>query len=202
MEPSAEILRLLDIMPASGRMMSKLVSKPQQSTLIESPFPLPWATERPIYINFDLWSRLSQPQRDLLLLRTVSWLLRVQWFKPNWYQGLVVAGVLGTVVELMQGDAIGVVTAGGLTSLAGAQIWRISRRTDSEIAADEAAIRVAQRRGYTETEAASHLLRSIEAAATIEGRPSLNFTELVRSQNLRAIAGISPLGIPEEGIRE
>ena len=64
--------------------------------------------------------------------------------------------------------------------------------------ADEAAIRVAQRRGYSQTEAAQHLLSAIEAVAQIEGRPSLNFTELIRCQNLRAIAGLSPVGIPEK----
>ncbi|MCF3424469.1 DUF3318 domain-containing protein, partial [Escherichia coli] len=62
--------------------------------------------------------------------------------------------------------------------------------------ADEAAIRVAQRRGYTETEAAEQLLSAIETVAQLEGRPSLNFTELIRSQNLRALAGLSPVGVP------
>ncbi|MEB3828247.1 DUF3318 domain-containing protein [Phormidium sp. CCY1219] len=201
MDPSAETIRLLDLMPASGRMMTKLVSKPQQSTPIESPFPMPWATNRPIYINFDLWRRLSKPQRDMLLLRTVSWVLGVKWFKPDLYQGVAIAGVVGTLVELVQGDAVGILAAGALTSLAGAQIWRITRRTETEVAADEAALQVAQRRGYRETEAASALVQAIEAVAKIERR-NLNFSELIRTQNLKAIAGISPIGIPEEGIRE
>jgi hypothetical protein len=33
--------------------------------------------------------------------------------------------------------------------------------------------------------------------ANIEGRLSLNFTELIRCQNLRAIAGLSAVGVPE-----
>ena len=59
-------------MPASGRMLTKIVSKPQQTTIIESPFPLPWSSERPIFINFDLWCRLTKAQRDLLILRNTS----------------------------------------------------------------------------------------------------------------------------------
>jgi hypothetical protein len=198
MEPTTEIRRLLDIMPASGRMRTKIVSKPEQAKVIDSPFPLPWNQERPIYINFDLWRRLSKPQRDLLLLRNVSWLTGVKWFKPDIYQGVVVAGLLGAMVELVQADAVGVVVAGGLTAIATTQIWRGSRSSQSELNADEAAIRVAQRRGYNETEAAQHLLSAIEAVAQIEGRPSLNFTELIRCQNLRAIAGLSPVSVPEK----
>lgn len=197
MEPTTEIRRLLDIMPASGRMMTKIVSKPEQAKMIDIPFPLPWNQERPIFINFDLWRRLSKPQRDLLLLRTVSWLTGVKWFKPAVYQGVVVAGLLGAVVELVQADAVGVLVAGGLTAIAGTRIWRSSRSSQSELNADEAAIRVAQRRGYDETEAAQHLLSAVEEMAQLEGRPSLTFTELIRCQNLRAIAGLSPVGVPQ-----
>lgn len=201
-QPESEIRRLLDVMPASGRMITKLVSKPEQSQIIDSPFPVPWAQERPIYINFDLWRRLSQPQRDMLILRTVSWLVNVKWFKPDLYQGVVVAGLLGAMVQLVQGDAVGVVVATGLTGLAGTQIWRSNGSSQSQLNADEAAIKVAQRRGYTEVEAAEHLLSAIEAAARLEGRPGLNFTELLRCQNLRAIAGLSSVSIPDTMKRE
>lgn len=197
MEPTSEIRRLLDVMPASGRMTTKIVSKPEQAKVIDASFPLPWNQERPIYINFDLWRRLAKPQRDLLLLRTVSWLTGIKWFKPNIYQGVVLAGLLGGLVESTQADAVGVVIAGGLTTLAMVRIWRINRSQQSELNADEAAIRVAQRRGYSEAEAAQHLLSGIEAVANIEGRSALNFIELIRYQNLRAIAGLSPVGIPE-----
>ncbi|MCA1993787.1 MAG: DUF3318 domain-containing protein [Coleofasciculus sp. S288] len=197
MNPDPEIRRLLELMPASGRMLTKIVSRPQQIAVIESPFPTPWNRSRPIYINFDLWRRLPRPQRDMLLLRAVSWLIGVKWFKPDLYQGVVLAGVLGGIVELAQGDAVGVVVATGLSALAGTQIWRSTRNSQSELDADEAAIKVATRRGYTETEAARHLLRAIEAVAEIEGRSGLNFTELIRSQNLRAIAGLSSVGVPD-----
>ncbi len=197
MEPTAEIRRLFDVMPASGRMMTKIVSKPEQAKVIDVSFPIPWSQERPIAINFDLWRRLTKPQRDLMLLRTVSWLTGVRWFRPDIYQGVAVAGLLGAIVESVQADLVGIVVAGGLTGMAVTRIWRQNRSSESELSADEAAIRIALRRGYSETEAAQHLLSAIEAVAKIEGRSSLNFTELVRSQNLRALAGLSAVGVPQ-----
>ncbi|MBW4667722.1 MAG: DUF3318 domain-containing protein [Cyanomargarita calcarea GSE-NOS-MK-12-04C] len=197
MEPNVEIRRLLDVMPASGRMNTKIISKPEQSKLIDAAFPLPWKQERPIYINFDLWRRLTKPQRDLLLLRTISWLSGVRWFKPDIYQGVVVAGILGGFVEILQGDAVGVVVSGGLSAIALTRIWRTNNSQESEIDADIAAIKVALRRGYSETEAAEHLLSAIETAAKIQGRSGLDFNELIRCQNLRAIAGFSQVGIPK-----
>jgi Protein of unknown function (DUF3318) len=197
MEPNVEIRRLLDVMPASGRMTTKLVSKPEQAKVIDASFPQPWNQARPIYINFDLWRRLTKPQRDLLLLQMVSWLTAVKWFKPDIYQGVVLAGFLGGLLEASQSDVVGVAVAGGLSAIAAFRIWRTNKSQDSELNADAAAIRIAQRRGYSETEAAQHLLSAIEAVAKIEGRSSLNFTELIRCQNLRAIAGLSPLGMPE-----
>jgi Protein of unknown function (DUF3318) len=198
MSVESEISRLLDVMPASGRMLTKIVSKPQQSKVIDTSFPMPWNRDsRPININFDLWRRLSRPQRDLLILRTVSILTGVKWFKPDIYQGIALAGLAGTLVEAIQVDAIGILVAGGLTAIAANQIWRSNRSVQRELDADEAAIKVALRRGYTEVEASQNLLSAIEAVAEIEGRPSLNFTELIRTQNLRAIAKISGVGVPE-----
>lgn len=197
MEPTTEIRRLIELMPASGRMMTKIVSKRDLTKVIDSAFPLPWQPERRILINFDLWYRLDQPQRDLLLLRTVSWLTAVKWFKPDIYQGVALAGVLGVTVEMLQADIVGTVVAGGLTAIAFTRIWRFYRSSQFELNADEAAIAVAQRRGYKPPEAAEHLLSAIEAQAKLEKRPHLDFLELIRCQNLRAIAGLSPVGIPE-----
>ncbi len=197
MEPNVEIRRLLDVMPASGRMTTKIVSKPEQAKVIDASFPQPWNQARPIYINFDLWRRLTKPQRDLLLLQMVSWLTGVKWFKTDIYQGVVLAGLLGGILEAAQSDVVGVAVAGGLSAIAAFRIWRTNKSQESELNADAAAIKIAQRRGYSEVEAAQHLLLAIEAVAKIEGRSSLNFTELIRCQNLRAIAGLSPVGIPE-----
>jgi Protein of unknown function (DUF3318) len=195
MNPAQEIRRLFDLMPASGRMNTKIFSQPAQLKAIESSFPMPWHRERRISINFERWSELSQPQRDLLMLRTVSWLSSIKWFKPDWYRGLVVVGALGTTSELLQGDAVGLLVAGGLTAIAARQIWSATRSSESELLADETALEISQRRGYSKTEAAKHLLGAIEALAKIEGRPALSFTELIRCQNLRVIAGVSSVGV-------
>ncbi|MCC5619459.1 DUF3318 domain-containing protein [Nostoc sp. CHAB 5836] len=197
MEPNVEIRRLLDVMPASARMTTKIVSKPEQAKVIDASFPQPWNQARPIYINFDLWRRLTKPQRDLLLLQMVSWLTGVKWFKRDIYQGAVLAGLLGGLLEAGQSDIVGVAVAGGLSAIAAFGIWRTNKSQESELNADTAAIRIGQRRGYSEVEAAQHLLSAIEAVAKIEGRSSLNFTELIRCQNLRAIAGLSAVGMPE-----
>ncbi|MBD2665531.1 hypothetical protein B6N60_05256 [Richelia sinica FACHB-800] len=197
MEPSVEIRRLLDVMPASGRMMTKIVSKPEQNKVIDAAFPLPLSQDRPIYINFDLWRRLTKPQRDLLLLQMVSWVTGVKWLQVDIYQGVVLAGLLGGVVEAVQSDVVGIAIAGGLSAIASWQIWRRNKSNDAALNADTVAIRVAQRRGYSESEAAQHLLTAIETVAKIEGRSTLDFSELIRCQNLRAIAGLSPVGIPK-----
>ncbi|MGH1397143.1 MAG: DUF3318 domain-containing protein [Trichormus sp.] len=191
MESNIEIRRLLDVMPASGRMRTKIISKPEQSQVIDAAFPLPWHQERPIYINFDLWGRLPKPQRDLLLLQKVAWLTGVRWFKPDIYQGVVLAGFVGGLVELTQADFVGVAVAGGLSAIALTRIWRTNKSPESEINADLAAIKVAQRRGYSESIAAQHLLSAIEAVGTIEGNSGLSFMNLIRCQNLKAIAGLS-----------
>ncbi len=192
-----EMGRLLDLMPASGRMLCKLGSQPIQSVVINAELPVPWNRNREVCINFDLWNQMPRPQRDLLFLRTVCWSTGVRWFKPDLYRALTLTGGVGVLVEAAQSDAIGVLVAGGLAALAGTQIWRQSRGTQVELDADEAALQVAQRRGYSEVEAARHLAAAIETVARIEGRPSLSFTELLRTQNLRAIAGLSPVGVPE-----
>lgn len=197
MEPSVEIRRLLDVMPASTRMLTKIVSKPEQPRVIDASFPLPWQQERPIYINFDLWFRLSKSQRDLLLLQKVSWLTGVKWFKPDVYQGVVLLGLLGGVVESTQSDVVGVAIGVGLSAIAFWRVWRNNQSPELELTVDAAAIRIAGRRGYPEAEAAEHLLSAIAATAKIEGRTQLSFSELIRCQNLRAIAGFSPVGVPE-----
>ncbi|AFY64697.1 hypothetical protein GEI7407_0192 [Geitlerinema sp. PCC 7407] len=195
--PEPEIRRLLDLMPASSRMSTKIVSKPTQPQLISSPFPLPWTQDRRVQINFELWSRLPRPQRDLLLLHQVSWLGLIRWFKPDLYQGLAAAGIAGAAFEVFQADAVGVLMAGTMTAIAGLQIWRTSRSSRLEIEADEVALRVAVRRGYDEPDAARHLLAAIESVVAIEGRSGLDFTELIRSQNLRVRAGLSAMEVPE-----
>ncbi|MDB9415611.1 DUF3318 domain-containing protein [Microcystis aeruginosa] len=199
MNQDNEISHLLDLMPASGRMMTRIVSKPESSKVIETNFPLPWQRGvRPIPINFDLWRQLLRPQRDLVLLRAVCVLTGVKWFQPDLDRVIALAGIIGLTVETLQTDAVGMAVAGGLTALAINRIWREKRSPQRELDADEAALKVAVRRGYTETEAAKSLLSAIETIAEIEGRSSLNFNELLRCQNLKKLANLSFVGVPDQ----
>jgi hypothetical protein len=191
MNPNIEISRLFDLMPASGRMGIKILSKPEQGQVIFAPQPLPWSRERLIYINFDLWRYLSGSQRDLLLLSTVCSLLQVKWLQPTWYHGMAAAGLVGGWVEFAQGDAIGMVVSGGLALVGLRQLWQKNDNSQLSVAADLKALQVALRRDYTETQAAEELYRAIVQAAEIEGKRGLSFSELLRCQNLKAIAGIS-----------
>lgn len=185
-------------MPASGRMVAEIVSQPSQRSVIVAPLPRPWQSRYPVNLNLQLWAQLPEPQRDLAFLRQVCWLTAVRLLKPDLYQGLTVLGVVGGLVELVQLDAVGALTAGGLGALAGVQAWRSSRGPKAELRADEAAVQVALRRGYSEADAARHLQASIESIAYVEGRSGLNFVELIRSQNLRSLAGMSAVPVPDE----
>ena len=183
-------------MPASGRMLTKIVSKPEQRAVIDAPFPMPWTMDRTIYINFDLWSRLNRSQRDLLILRSTSWTSNVKWFQPNLSLALVAVGAIGLGVEFAQQDIVGIAASSGLSAIALWRIWKSNTSSKVELEADEKALKIAQRRGYTEADAARALLGAIESVAQNEGR-TLSFVELLRCQALRAIAGLSPVGMPE-----
>ncbi|BAY52713.1 hypothetical protein NIES2134_122130 [Thermostichus vulcanus NIES-2134] len=195
MTPEAEIRRLLDLMPASARMRCKLVARPQQSQVLRYRPPLPWG-DRPIEINFRLWQHLDTPERDLLLLRAVAWFDTTGLIKLDLYQGLTVAGLVGTVLQVLQADPIGILVAGGLTTFAGLQVWQNTRGIPVEVAADRQALLLAQRRGYSEQEAAKALLSGISRVAALERRPVLDVTELIRCQNLRQLAGESEVKVP------
>ena len=79
--------------------------------------------------------------------------------------------------------------AASLTAIAANQIWKNYRSTERELEADETAIKVAVRRGYSATDAANSLRIAIEKTAEIERRGGLNFTDLMRCQNLRVKMG-------------
>ena len=198
MNVESEIRRLLELMPASGRMLTKIISKPQQSKVIDAPFSPPWnRNSRPIYINFDLWWQLSKGQRDLLLLRATTSLIGIKWLKPNLYQGITAAGLVGLVVQTAQGDILGMIASGGLTALSSYQIWRSNLSVQRELDADEEAIKIAFRRGYNSVEASKNLLDGLKASSQLERRFSLSFTELIRCQHLKELANISPIGVPD-----
>ncbi len=191
MNPDMEISRLFELMPASGRMGIKIFSKPEQNLVIYTPQPLPWSRERQIYINFDLWRYLSVPRQDLLILSAVGHLLQIKWLQPSWYQGMAVAGLIGGWVELSQGDAIGMVVSSGLALVGLRQLWQRTNESELAVAADQKALQIAMRRDYTEVKAAEELYRAIVQVAEIENKRGLSFTELLRCQNLKAIAGIA-----------
>ncbi|WP_348519770.1 DUF3318 domain-containing protein [Anabaenopsis sp. FSS-46] len=91
--------------------------------------------------------------------------------------------------------ALGVGVATGLSAMALLRIWRGNKSSELELNADLAAIAIDQHWGYSETEAAEHLLSAIEAIAGMQKNGSLDFNELIRCQNLRAMANLSPVGI-------
>lgn len=194
MNPEPEIRRLIELMPASGRMFCQIVDRPDQPQVIAAPLPLPWQPKQ-IAINFELWRWLPKPQRDVLLLRAVCWLTAVQWFRPGMNQALIGLGGVGAIAELVQMDAIGAVVTGGIATFGGLQLWRSQRSPERELQADEAAIDMAQRRGYSRrTDVARHLLNGIESVARLEQRSNLSLTEVLRCQRLRAIAAVMPIG--------
>ncbi|MGG6241680.1 DUF3318 domain-containing protein [Nodosilinea sp. AN01ver1] len=195
--PNAEISRLRELMPASARMKTKLMLNDRQLSVIKAEFPRPWQQAHAVSINLDLWHQLAVSDRDLLFLRTVCWVTLANVLKPNWYQALAGAGLAGGVVELLQADAVGVVAAAGVTALAGWQVWRGVTGPQTDIAADDKAVQVAQRRGYDQAEAATALIRAIEAVPPLEGRRVLTVNELIRCQNLRMQAGRSEFSVPE-----
>lgn len=190
-DQNAEINRLRDLLPASARMRTRLMLSATQPYLIQAKFPKPWNETHPVTLNLTLWPQLTQAERDLLFLRTVCWVTSINLLQPGWYQGLVVVGLLGTTVELVQANALGLLITGGLTTLAGVQIWRSNRNLQIELAADERAVQVAQWRGYTEAEAVQALLSAIEAVPRIEGKSSSEVTDLVRCRNLQKLAKLT-----------
>ncbi|NEQ42168.1 MAG: DUF3318 domain-containing protein [Leptolyngbya sp. SIOISBB] len=184
-------------MPASARMKTRIIIDDRQSTVIETPFPRPWQKSHPITINWRLWQELSASQRDLLFLHNVCWMTSVRLIKPELYQGVAAVGLVGTVFELFQTDAVGILAAGGLTAISASQVWRSNTGNQAKLDADDTAIRVVQRRGYSERDAVRHLLEAIEAVPLIEGRGGMNYTELLRAQQLKSRLGTVKAPPPE-----
>lgn len=202
MNINEEIARLRDLMPASWRMVTATKSKPDQIEVIASLQILPWQKGTQISINFRLWRQLPEAQRDLLLLHEISWRQQTKWLQTGAYQGIAAAALVGGVIEIVQGDVTGIAIALLLGTIGINQILRKQKSSQIQVQADNEAIEVAQKRNYREFEAAKALLDAIPAAAKLAGRNIPEFTELIRCQNLRAIAGLSKTTIPETGIHE
>ncbi|MFQ3678905.1 MAG: DUF3318 domain-containing protein, partial [Pseudanabaenaceae cyanobacterium] len=118
---------------------------------------------------------------------------QTRWLQVGPLQGVLGFGALVAIVESTQVDLTGM--AGGvlLALVAGNQLWRRQRSVEMEFAADQEAIAVARKRGYTETAAVQALLSALETAWRLEGRRGPSFTEATRMQALRTLlAGETP----------
>ena len=200
MNINEEISRLRDILPASWRMTTAMKSKPEINEPISSLVISPWSKGTEIRINFRLWRQLTEAQRDMLLLHEVSWRQKTKWLQTGAYQGIAAAAIAGGVVEAIQGDVTGIAIAILLGTIGINQILRTNRGSQIKMQADNEAIEVAQRRGYSEAEAAKALLEAIPAVARLAERVKPEFTELIRCQNLRVISKSSKVTIPEKGL--
>ena len=105
-------------------------------------------------------------------------------------------------METVEGDVTGIAIALLLGTIGINQILRSHKSSQMRVQADNEAIAVAQKRGYREAEAAKAMLEAIPAAAKVAGRNTPEFTELIRCQNLKAIAGISKSTIPDTAIND
>ncbi|MBD2177901.1 DUF3318 domain-containing protein [Pseudanabaena sp. FACHB-1998] len=202
MNINEEIARLRDLLPASWRMYTAIKSKPEQPELISSLAILPWQKGAQININFRLWRQLPESHRDMLLLHEISWRQKTKWLQTGAYQGIAAAAAIGGIVEAVQGDVTGIAIAFLLGTIGINQILRTNKSSQVQVLADNEAIEIAQKRGYTEVEAARAMLDAIPAAAKLAGRNTPEFTELIRCQNLRAIAGLSKTTIPDDTIND
>lgn len=200
MNINEEISRLRDLLPASWRMTTSIKSKPEQLEAISSSQILPWTKGVQIGINFRLWRQLAEAERDLLVLHNISWRLQTKWLQTGAYQGVAAMSLVGGIVEAVQGDVTGIAIAILLGTIGINQIVRGNKSSQVQVQADNEAIEIAQKRGYGEAEAARALLEAIPAAARLMGRNTPEFTELIRCQNLRAIAGLSKTPIPDSVI--
>ncbi len=202
MNINEEIARLRDLLPASWRIITSIKSKPEQNEPIASSQILPWSKGIQVGINFRLWRQLPEAQRDLLLLQEISWRQKTKWLQTGAYQGVAALSLVGGIVETLQGDVTGIAIALLLGTIGINQILRSNKSSQVLVEADQEAILIAQKRNYKEEEAARALLEAIPAAARLIGRNVPEFTELIRCQNLKAIAGLSKTTISDKVIND
>ncbi|AFY75389.1 Protein of unknown function (DUF3318) [Synechococcus sp. PCC 7502] len=197
MTPAQEISRLADLLPASWRMATKIRNLDQPQVITSTPL-LPWASVSEVTINFKLWSQLSPTCQDLLLIREVAWRQQQKWFTVGTYQLVSLGASIGLIAQLWQSDPVGIVASGGLLAIAIRQLWQKNRSNETQVEADTEAIKVAIKRGYDQATAAKTLLEAIQSVTKLEGRNPPEFIELLRCQNLRAIAGLTNVTVPAE----
>ena len=197
MNINEEIARLRDLLPASWRMTTSIKSKAELSKPIASLPILPWQKGTQVNVDFRLWRQLPEAQRDMLLLYEVSWRQQTKWLQTGVYQGVAAIALIGGIIETVQGDVTGIAISLLLGTIGINQILRTHKSSQVQVQADNEAIEIAQKRNYSQVEAARALLEAIPAIARLMGRSTPEFTELIRCQNLRAIAGLSKTTIPD-----
>ena len=197
MNINEEIARLRDLLPASWRMTTSIKSKAELSKPIASLPILPWQKGTQVNVDFRLWRQLPEAQRDMLLLYEVSWRQQTKWLQTGVYQGVAAIALIGGIIETVQGDVTGIAIALLLGTIGINQILRTHKSSQVQVQADNEAIEIAQKRNYSQVEAARALLEAIPAIARLMGRSTPEFTELIRCQNLRAIAGLSKTTISD-----
>ena len=197
MNINEEIARLRDLLPASWRMTTSIKSKAELSKPIASLPILPWQKGTQVNVDFRLWRQLPEAQRDMLLLYEISWRQQTKWLQTGVYQGVAAIALIGGIIETVQGDVTGIAIALLLGTIGINQILRTHKSSQVQVQADNEAIEIAQKRNYSQVEAARALLEAIPAIARLMGRSTPEFTELIRCQNLRAIAGLSKTTIPD-----
>ncbi|MFN3926628.1 MAG: DUF3318 domain-containing protein [Pseudanabaenaceae cyanobacterium] len=198
LDPAQETARLKDLLPASWRMRTTIKPSLVPYQVITSSALPPWRNPLKVEINFALWSELALVERDLLFLREVSFDHQRNWLKFGVFQSLFILSLVGSLLQFNQGDLTGTAIALGLGSVSAWQVWRQTQGVAVQLSADWEAIQVAERRGYTQTTAAQALLASMARVAEIEGRTTPDFVELIRSQQLKVLAGLSDISIPSE----
>ncbi|MEI6427020.1 MAG: DUF3318 domain-containing protein [Pseudanabaena sp. ELA607] len=198
MNLSDEIPRLRDLLPAAWRMQTTIKIKNEQMEVIASRLQFGIAGAVQIHLNSRLWQELSEPQRDLVFLREIAWRQTTNWVQFGAFQGLSLLGVAGLAIESIDGDAMGIAVATLLAGVGAQQILRQHRSAENEVNADTEAIDIAQRRSYSEKDAAEALLEAIPAIAKLENRYKPSFTELIRCQNLRILTGQATVKMPSK----
>ncbi|MEN9204532.1 MAG: DUF3318 domain-containing protein [Thermostichales cyanobacterium SZTDM-1c_bins_54] len=178
-----EIMRLRDLLPASLRAFVTIV--PGQGSLIQRRPQAPWQPRIQIQLDLGRWLALPQGQRDLLFLREVGWAQSRSFLQPGLYQFVTLAAGVGTLVEAVLGDPVGVVMAGGLAAVAARQIWLEKTGEAAHFAADDFALARAEFRGYSRAQAAAHLWQALERLPDLD---RTDVTTLVRLQRLQALA--------------
>ena len=186
---SAEILRLKELLPASGREKIEILpASLNQLEVIRGSRLLPWQRRLKIYIKAYEWGQLTPNQRSSIFLHKVGYHSPALTRTLDFYAALIGLGGISMVVEGMQRDPVGITVAGGLGGLA---IWQLVRDRASDrrlLAADSYAIDRLVLRGLPRIQAVEALGQALNIEARLEGRTGNELQDVLRYQNLKRLA--------------